>query len=53
MDGNTARITIAADLAVKKGIVVVNSAGNEGFNSSHNTLVAPSDGDSVIAVGVS
>jgi subtilisin family serine protease len=51
MDGNTARITIAADLAVKKGIIVVNSAGNEYFNSTHNTLVAPSDGDSVIAVG--
>ncbi len=51
MDGNTATITIAADLAVKKGIVVLNSAGNEGYNSSHNTLGAPSDGDSVIAVG--
>lgn len=51
MDGNTARITIAADLAVKKGIVVLNSAGNEGFNSSRNTLIAPADGDSVIAVG--
>ena len=51
MDGNTARITIAADLAVKKGIVVVNSAGNEGYNSLHNTLMAPADGDSVIAVG--
>jgi len=51
MDGNTARITIAADLAVKKGIVVVNSAGNEYDNSTHNTLGAPADGDSVIAVG--
>jgi len=51
MDGNTALITIAADLAVKKGIVVVNSAGNEGFNSTHNTLGAPADGDSVISVG--
>jgi len=51
MDGNTARITIAADLAVNRGIVVVNSAGNEGFNSSHNTLSAPADGDSVISVG--
>lgn len=51
MDGNTARITIAADLAVKKGIVVVNSAGNQGFHSEHNTIGAPSDGDSVIAVG--
>lgn len=51
MDGNTALITIAADLAVKRGIVVVNSAGNEGYNSNHNTLNAPADGDSVIAVG--
>ena len=51
MDGNTALITIAGDLAVGKGIVVVNSAGNEGFNSSHNTLGAPADGDSIIAVG--
>ena len=51
MDGNTVPITIAADLAVKRGIVVVNSAGNGGFNSTRNTLVAPADGDSVIAVG--
>ncbi len=51
MDGNTAIITIAADLAVSWGIVVVNSAGNNGYNSQHNTLNAPADGDSVIAVG--
>lgn len=51
MDGNTCRITIAADLAVKKGIVVVNSAGNEGYHATQNTLGAPADGDSVIAVG--
>ncbi len=51
MDGNTATITIGADLAVKRGIVVVNSAGNEGDNDFHNTLGAPADGDSVIAVG--
>jgi serine protease AprX len=51
MDGNTAIITIGADLAVKKGIVVVNSAGNEGSNGTPNTLTAPADGDSVIAVG--
>ena len=51
MDGNTATITNGADLAAARGIVVVNSAGNEGFNSSHNTLGAPADGDSVIAVG--
>ena len=51
MDGNTARITIAADLAVGLGITVVNSAGNNGYNSSHNTLNAPADGDSVITIG--
>jgi serine protease AprX len=51
MDGNTMRITIAADLAVQRGIVVVNSAGNNGFNADHNTLNAPADGDSVISVG--
>ena len=51
MDGNTALITIAADLAVKLGIVVVNSASNSGYNPDHNTLGAPADGDSVITSG--
>jgi serine protease AprX len=51
MDGNTPLITRAADLAVSKGIVVVISAGNEGYNEFHNTLAAPADGDSVITVG--
>jgi hypothetical protein len=51
MNGNTARITIGADLAVKKGIVVFNSAGNSGFNETRNTLAAPADGDSVISMG--
>lgn len=50
LDGNTAVTTIAADLAVKKGIVVVNSAGNEG-HTRPTTLITPADGDSVIAVG--
>lgn len=51
MDGNTALITIAADLAAGLGIFVVNSASNNGYNANHNTLGAPADGDSVIAVG--
>lgn len=50
MDGNTAVTTVAADLAVSKGIVVVNSAGNERQNSWHY-IIAPADGDSVIAAG--
>lgn len=50
MDGNTTPITIAADLAAKKGILVVNSAGNEGSNS-WQYITAPADGDSVLTVG--
>ena len=51
MDGRTTVISRAAAMAVRKGIIVVNSAGNEGFNASHNTLVAPADADSVVAAG--
>src|ERR1051326_6962328 len=51
MNGHTALITNAADRAVGLGIVVVNSAGNSGFNATQNTLVTPADGDSVIAAG--
>ncbi len=51
MDGNTAISTRAADLAAERGVVVVNSAGNDGFDSTHNTLGAPADGHGVIAVG--
>ena len=51
MNGRTTLISRAAAMAVRKGIVVLNSAGNEGFNAAHNTLGAPSDADSVVAVG--
>lgn len=52
MDGNTAIVTIGADIAASRGILVVNSAGNSGSASyPQNTLGAPSDGDSVLAVG--
>jgi len=51
MNGNTARITIAADYAVNLGIFVVNSAGNNYSDPNHNTLNAPADGDSVMAIG--
>lgn len=51
MDGNTTVITRAADMAAERGILVVNSAGNNGYNASHNTLGAPADGDSVFSIG--
>ncbi|MRR21042.1 hypothetical protein EG827_12755 [bacterium] len=50
MDGNTAFITRAADIAASKGILVVNSAGNE-RNKEWLRIIAPSDGDSVLGVG--
>jgi serine protease AprX len=50
MDGNTTKCTIAADLAVSKGIIVVNAAGNE-RNTDWYYIIAPADGDSVIGVG--
>lgn len=50
LDGNTTIITKAADLAAAKGIVVVNSAGNDGSNS-WKYISAPADADSILAVG--
>jgi hypothetical protein len=50
MDGNTARITRAADIASSKGMVVVTSAGNLGASNWHY-ISAPADADSVLAVG--
>ncbi|MEK6615465.1 MAG: S8 family serine peptidase, partial [Bacteroidota bacterium] len=50
MDGNTARISIATDMAVSKGIFAVCSAGNSG-NSPWNFIGAPADADSVLAIG--
>lgn len=51
-DGNTVAITIAADMAAKKGMIVMNSIGNSG-NSSDDTkyVMCPADGDSVVTVG--
>lgn len=50
MDGNTTVVTKAADMAAKKGILVIVSAGNEG-TSPWQHITAPADGDSVMAVG--
>lgn len=50
LDGNTAVATIGADIAVSKGILVVNSAGNSG-NSSFPWCAAPADGHDVFTIG--
>lgn len=50
MDGNTTRVTRGANMAASKGILVFSSAGNEARNNWRK-IIAPSDGDHVIAVG--
>ncbi|HBC78171.1 MAG TPA: hypothetical protein DEO60_13595 [Bacteroidales bacterium] len=50
LDGNKAFVTQAANIAASKGILVINSAGNE-RNKPWIRIIAPSDGDSVLAVG--
>ena len=50
LDGNTTPISRAADMAASKGMVVCNSAGNEG-NGTWFRISAPADADSILAVG--
>lgn len=50
MNGNTTVISRMADLAAKKGMLVVISAGNSGSGAWHY-IGAPADGDSVLTVG--
>ena len=50
LDGNTTIVTNGADLAAKKGILVVNSAGNSG-GSAWEYITCPADGDSVFTIG--
>jgi len=50
MNGMTAVATIGADIAVEKGILVVNSAGNSG-GSEFPWIGAPADGFNVFSIG--
>ncbi len=50
MDGKTAIVTKAALIATRKGILIVNSAGNEG-DKLFRKITAPSDADSILCVG--
>ena len=51
MDGRTCVSTIGAEIAAGKGILVVNSAGNEGGSKTFPWISAPADGDSVFTIG--
>ncbi|MBQ9474364.1 MAG: S8 family serine peptidase [Bacteroidales bacterium] len=50
MDG-TSYVAKAGNLAARKGMLVCNSAGNEGDDRSWKTIITPADADSVICVG--
>jgi subtilisin family serine protease len=49
LNGDVAVTTLAADSAVRRGILVVTAAGNTGPTS--RSLWTPADGDSVLAIG--
>lgn len=50
MDGKTSFISRAANMAARKGILVVNAAGNEG-DEDWQKVGAPADADSVLSIG--
>ncbi|MBK7085236.1 MAG: S8 family peptidase [Flavobacteriales bacterium] len=50
LDGLTTRISIASGMAAKKGMIVVNSAGNSG-QSDWYRISAPADALGILAVG--
>ena len=52
LDGKTAIVSYAAQVAARKGIIVVTSAGNSGRRSHPgNQMSHPADADSILAVG--
>ncbi len=51
-NGKFSLVTKAANLSAKKGMIVMNSAGNDGgLSSDRKYVLCPADGDSVVAVG--
>jgi serine protease AprX len=50
MDGRTTRISIAANIASRKGMIPVNSVGNSGDQPWHY-LGAPADAEGILSVG--
>jgi len=52
MDGHTTFISKGANIASEKGLLVVNSAGNSGFNDGgHGGIWAPADAPGVLSIG--
>jgi serine protease AprX len=50
MNGKVSRASRAANMASKKGIIVCNSAGNDG-NKAWHYIGAPADADGILAIG--
>ena len=50
MDGKTSLVAKAANMATRKGMLVVNAAGNDGDNN-WKIVGTPADADSVLSVG--
>ena len=50
LNGNTTFITRGAEIGVSRGMIIVNSAGNEG-NDTWKYISAPADANSVFTVG--
>ena len=50
MDGSS-YVAKAAQLAAEKGILICNSAGNEGDDSRWMTIITPADAENVLTVG--
>jgi len=50
MDGKTSLVTRAANMAAAKGMIVVNSMGNEG-DIEWKYMGAPADADSILSIG--
>ncbi len=51
LNGSTALITVAAELAVARGVCVVNAVGDQRLNPEWNHILPPADGRNVLAVG--
>ena len=51
MDGQTSLVAQAARIAIRKGMLVINAAGNEGDNPRWRVIITPADVDSVMSVG--
>jgi subtilisin family serine protease len=51
LDGKSTRVSLAATIAARKGMLVCVAAGNEGNDESWRTISAPADADSILTVG--